>query len=103
MMRAVILALGAATALGATVLTASNEASAEPPKPPASCPEGRLASGDCINPAMAASLRQNSVMMAQPKFSYSAPPRLPSRDGVISEPRNPAEILSLFFTTAINW
>lgn len=48
----------------------------------ASCPggEAKTASGECVNPALAASLRQRSVLMSQPKISETTLPVLPTQD-----------------------
>lgn len=44
------------------------------------CPEGRSASGDCVNPGLVASARQTSIVFAQPKISQTAFPILPADD-----------------------
>jgi hypothetical protein len=44
------------------------------------CLEGRTASGECVNPALAAGMRQSAVIFSQPKLSYTAFPILPADD-----------------------
>jgi len=44
------------------------------------CPEGRTASGQCVNPAMASSLRQHANILSQQKISVTAYPILPRQD-----------------------
>jgi hypothetical protein len=88
--------------LGAAVVCAGVAAWAQDAAKPKYCAEGRLASGACINPLLAAAMRAQSIIMAQPKFSYTAPARLPSRDYALSEPRHPAELRALFVTAPLN-
>lgn len=93
--------LGGAAACIA-VVGAVDAAWAQDAAKPKYCAEGRLASGACINPVLAAAMRAQSIIMAQPKFSYTAPARLPSRDYALSEPRHPAELRALFVTAPLN-
>ena len=51
-----------------------------------SCPEGRTASGQCVNAGLAESMRQAGVIYSQPKLSYTAYPVLPSLDFVFRYP-----------------
>jgi len=44
------------------------------------CPEGKTASGQCVNPAFAQSMRQAALIFAQPKISYTSFPVLPVDD-----------------------
>ena len=44
------------------------------------CSEGRTASGECVNPGLARAQRQQSIILAQPKISLTAPLQLPSQD-----------------------
>jgi hypothetical protein len=44
------------------------------------CPEGKAFSGSCVNPALAASMRQTSIIYSQPKLSQTAFPVLPAGD-----------------------
>lgn len=52
------------------------------------CPEGKTASGACVNPALAASARLDSMIFAQPKISYTAFPLLPALDFLFRYPHN---------------
>jgi hypothetical protein len=45
-----------------------------------SCPDGRTASGQCINPLFADAMRQTAIIFSQPKISYTHYPVLPSLD-----------------------
>jgi hypothetical protein len=60
------------------------------------CPEGRTFSGECINPALAQSNRKQIIVFTQPKFSYTAPPYLPSEDHGNQIPRHHHEMFNLF-------
>jgi hypothetical protein len=44
------------------------------------CPEGRTAAGACVNPALAALMRQTAIIFSQPKISQTAYPVLPTED-----------------------
>ena len=44
------------------------------------CPEGMTATGECVDPGIAASARLSAVILSQPKISYTAYPVLPSGD-----------------------
>jgi hypothetical protein len=44
------------------------------------CPEGRTASGQCVDPDLANMNSLRVTAFAQPKFSYTAPPFLPNAD-----------------------
>jgi hypothetical protein len=44
------------------------------------CPDGRTASGQCINPLFADAMRQTAIIFSQPKISYTHYPVLPSLD-----------------------
>jgi hypothetical protein len=44
------------------------------------CQEGRTASGQCVNPGLADTMRQSAVIFSQPKLSYTAFPILPADD-----------------------
>ncbi len=45
-----------------------------------SCPDGRTASGQCIDPLFADAMRQTAIIFSQPKISYTHYPILPSFD-----------------------
>jgi hypothetical protein len=44
------------------------------------CPEGKTTAGDCVNPALAAAMRQTAIIFSQPKISQTAFPILPAQD-----------------------
>jgi hypothetical protein len=44
------------------------------------CGEGRLSSGECVDPGLAASNRQTATIFSQPKISKTAFPVLPAAD-----------------------
>ena len=44
------------------------------------CPEGRTLAGTCVDPGLARAMRSGVIANSQPKFSYTAPARLPSED-----------------------
>ena len=44
------------------------------------CPEGKTWSGTCVRAGLAASMRQNAIVFAQPKISLQAYPILPTED-----------------------
>ena len=52
----------------------------------AKCPEGRTASGACVNPALAAGMRQWAVIFSQPKLSETTFPVLPADDWTFRYP-----------------
>lgn len=56
-------------------LLATGTARAEAP-----CGEGRMRSGECINPVLARVMRHGAIVRAQPKISLTAPLNLPSED-----------------------
>jgi hypothetical protein len=60
------------------------------------CPEGRTFSGACVNTTLAQAMRKQTFAYTQPKFSYTAPPWLPSEDGEYYVPRDYNEIRTLF-------
>ncbi|SRR6266508_2020235 len=45
-----------------------------------SCPEGRTATGQCVNASLATTMRQSGVIFSQPKLSYTEFPVLPPDD-----------------------
>jgi hypothetical protein len=66
------------------------------------CPEGRLASGECVNPRLAASSRQIATIFSQPKISRTAFPIFPSLDrffrypnGLLPDQLKPAPTFSV--------
>src|SRR5262249_50198561 len=44
------------------------------------CPEGKTASGQCVNPGLAQGMQQSALILSQPKISYTAFPILPADD-----------------------
>jgi hypothetical protein len=44
------------------------------------CPEGKTWDGSCVRPDLAQSMRQSSIVFAQPKISQQAFPILPIED-----------------------
>ena len=62
----------------ATLVTAVGVAGAAFAQGP--CLEGKTLSGECVNPALAASARQAAVIFAQPQISFTAFPILPVDD-----------------------
>jgi hypothetical protein len=46
----------------------------------ARCPEGKAFNGNCVNRGLATSMRQTSIVFAQPKISQTAFPVLPGLD-----------------------
>lgn len=59
------------------------------------CSEGKTVSGKCINPHLARMMRHQSILMTQPKLSYTAPLIMPGDKDVIEPPRQLIEILSI--------
>ena len=72
------------------VLSASPVQAREP------CPEGRTFAGDCVKVDLAQAMHRQTFVYTQPKFSYTAPPWLPSRDGEFYVPHDYNEIRKLF-------
>ena len=62
----------------------------------AACPEGRMASGACVDPALAKAMRKQVIIFTQPKISYAAPPLLPIEDRGYHIARDYHEMLYLF-------
>lgn len=54
----------------------------------AACPGGEVktARGDCVNPALSASLRLRAILMSQPRISKTAFPIPPSQDRAYPRP-----------------
>ena len=63
-------------------------ASAVPAFAQRACPEGRTASGQCVNAGLAAAIEQSGILFSQPKISYTALPILPSGDLEFRYPYN---------------
>jgi hypothetical protein len=60
------------------------------------CPEGRTFSGECVKPELAKTMRKSAIVYSLPKFSYTAPPMLPSEDGTYAVPPDYNELRQLF-------
>jgi hypothetical protein len=60
------------------------------------CPEGRTLSGECVNPALANSMRQRTIVFSQPKLSYRGPAVLPSEEFKFAPLRDRRIIYELF-------
>jgi len=84
MIVALVLALGAMT--GAALAQ----------QPPARCAEGRALNGECVNSSLAVAMRKQTLAVSQPKFSYTAPARLPSEDHGNVITKHYHEMLNLF-------
>ena len=65
---------GLAAALAALVMAPA------PALAQANCPEGRTATGECVNPGLAQALRQAAIIFAQTKISQTHYPVLPNDD-----------------------
>jgi hypothetical protein len=50
------------------------------------CPEGKTLQGECVNMALATSMRQSAIIFSQPKISQTAFPILPSADRLYRYP-----------------
>ncbi len=61
----------------AIALSATSPATAQQKK---KCPEGRTASGECANVALAGPMRQRTIILSQPKLSYRGPAVMPSEE-----------------------
>jgi hypothetical protein len=80
------------TFLIASAFMAAGEA---PASAKGKCTEGTTASGACVNPHLARLLRRQTILLTQPKLSFTAPPVLPGDDEVVQPPRQIFETLSL--------
>jgi len=56
------------------------------------CPEGRTATGQCVNVPLASGLRQTSIVFSQPKISQAAYPILPVLDFIYRYPHQLTQI-----------
>jgi hypothetical protein len=50
------------------------------------CPEGKTSNGDCVNPGLAAAMRQTAIIFSQPKISQTTFPVLPADDRLYRYP-----------------
>lgn len=81
--------------LGTAVLSASMLVATAPSGAKERCTEGRTASGVCVNPHLARLMRQQSIVMTQPKLSFTAPLVMPGDEEVILPPRQIYETIQL--------
>jgi hypothetical protein len=51
-----------------------------------SCPDGKTATGQCVNPGLADAMRQAAVIYSQPKISFTHYPVLPAQDWIFRYP-----------------
>ncbi|MBM3530817.1 MAG: hypothetical protein FJX62_22290 [Alphaproteobacteria bacterium] len=72
-----------ALSLAAACLAAPVTATAQ-----SGCPEGRTASGQCVNAALASNMRQSAIIHSQPKISYTHFPILPALDWIFRYPNH---------------
>jgi hypothetical protein len=79
-MRYIILTTGALGAIALAVLGAS------PTAAQVKCPEGRTASGACVNPGLADSSQRAAIVFSQPQLSHTAYPILPTGDRLYRYP-----------------
>lgn len=63
---------------------------------PKFCSEGRTASGECVDPGLAASQRLGVIVNTQPKLSYTAPPMLPSQERGLAVAPSYHEVFNLY-------
>lgn len=89
-MRHIVKMLVIATYLSAAMLVTVASASAEK-----RCTEGRTASGACVNPHLARLMRHQSIVMTQPKLSFTAPLVMPDDDETVLPPRQIYETIQL--------
>ncbi len=59
------------------------------------CPEGRTATGACVNARLAEDMRLGVLSATQPKLSVASPSLLPSQDGEFAQPRDRNEMQRL--------
>lgn len=50
------------------------------------CPEGKTANGECVNPGLAASMRETAIIFSQPELSHTAYPNFPAKDYIYRYP-----------------
>lgn len=71
-------------------------ATTTPARAQAVCPDGKTFSGACVKPELGESVRKQVFVFTQPKISYTAPPVLPSEDGIYSIPRDYHELQVIY-------
>jgi hypothetical protein len=82
--------------LAVMMCVASSLGLATPADAQTRCPEGKTASGKCINPVLGQMGRQTMLVMTQTKFSYTAPPYLPIDDRTSRIPAQSHELYNLY-------
>lgn len=85
---------------GYVLVTHSLPAAAQ--QAPRTCPEGRTASGQCVNPSLAQDMRTGGIVYSQPKISLTNPPLLPDQDGQYTVIRDSREVRNLHGRPLIN-
>jgi hypothetical protein len=63
------------------------------------CPEGRAANGQCVNPLMAAAIREAAILFSQARISSTAYPVLPTGDSSYRYPHNIIRVPQIVNTT----
>jgi hypothetical protein len=81
-------------ALNAALLAIATMASAARAQTP--CPDGKTFTGACVKGELGESVRKQVFVFAQPKISYTAPPVLPSEDGIYAIPRDYHELQVIY-------
>lgn len=69
---------------------------------PRTCPEGRTASGQCVDAGLAQDMRTGGIVYSQPKISLSNPPLLPDQDGQYVVIRDNREVRNIHGRPLIN-
>lgn len=78
-------------AIAAGLALAASPAASQPV-----CPEGRTASGECVNAALAQAQRKQAIALTQQKLSCVSAPVLPIEDRDYPVIRNDPGVLRLF-------
>lgn len=60
------------------------------------CPDGKTFTGACVRAELGESVRKQVFVSTQPKISYTAPPVLPSEDGIYAIPRDYHELQVIY-------
>jgi hypothetical protein len=60
------------------------------------CPDGKTFTGSCLKPELGETVRKQVFVFTQPKISYTAPPVLPSEDGIYAIPRDYHELQVIY-------
>lgn len=62
----------------------------------APCPDGKTFSGTCVKSELGESVRKQVFVASQPKISHTAPPVLPSEDGIYAISRDYHELRTIY-------